>query len=106
MKFAHSTEPKRDIIIETTGEMEMPEKSTIVYSTLPNFTGRNVPIAEIAQAINKTPDLIRYAIREGIFHFGVAIKSNRSDGVSYCSPDKKVWEETGYFREDLKDAKV
>lgn len=46
MKFAHSTDDKRDIIFEAKGEMLVPEKSTIVYSNIPNFTGRNVPIVD------------------------------------------------------------
>lgn len=104
MKFAHSTSEKRDIIIETKGEMEMPEKSTILYSNLPHFTGRNVPIAEISKAIGKSPDLIRYALREEIFHFGVAIQSEKTGSISYYCPDKKVWEETGYFNGDVENA--
>ena len=39
-----------------------------VYLELPPFTGRNVPIIEIAKAIN------------------------------YYCPDRKVWEETGYLQ--------
>ena len=43
----------------------------VIYKVdLPAFTGRNVPIKEIASAF------------------------------SYYCPDKKVWEETGYFNKE------
>ena len=100
MKFAHSTDNKNDITIITKGEMLMSEEKKIFYSSYPNFTGRNVPIREISKAIGKTPDIIRYAINEGIFHFGVAIQSE-SGSISYYCSDKRVWEETGYFNSEL-----
>ena len=50
------------------------------------------------------PDLIRYALREEIFHFGVAIQSEKTGAISYYCPDKKVWEETGYFNGDVENA--
>lgn len=49
-----------------------------VYIDLPPFTGRNVPIKEIAQAIGKDPHYIRLAIQQGIFKFGVAMKVGNS----------------------------
>lgn len=100
MKFAHSTDNKNDIIIVTKGEMLMSEEKMISYSNYPNFTGRNVPISEIAKAIGKSPDIIRYAIKEGIFHFRIAIQSE-SGSINYCCSNKKVWEETGYFNSEL-----
>ena len=39
-----------------------------LYVELPPFTGRNVPIKEIAQAIGKDPHYIRLGIRQGIFN--------------------------------------
>lgn len=69
------------------------------YVELPPFTGRNVPIKEIAQAIGKDP----HYIRQGIFKFGVAMKMENSNEFSYYCPDRKVWEETGYFRDVRKE---
>lgn len=102
MKFAHSTDDKRDIILETKGEMLIPENNiTIQYVNTPSFTGRNVPITEIAAIIGKSPDTVRFAIREGIFRFGFAIQSEKTGSYSYYCPDKRVWEETGYFNSEL-----
>ena len=90
MKFAHSTDDKRDIILETKGEMLIPENNiTIQYVNTPSFTGRNVLIIEIAAIIGKSPDTVRFAIREGIFRFGFAIQSEKSGSYSYYCPDKK-----------------
>lgn len=35
----------------------------------------------------------------GILKFGYALKKENSSEFNYYCPDKKVWEETGYFRE-------
>lgn len=66
---------------------------------LPNFTGRNVPIKEIAKAIGKDAQYVRVGLQEGILKFGYAIKIGDSNEYNYYCPDKRVWEETGYFRE-------
>lgn len=62
---------------------------------LPAFTGRNVPIKEIAKAMGKDAQYVRV----GILKFGVAIKMEDSNEYNYYCPDKKVWEETGCFKE-------
>ena len=74
-----------------------------VYIDLPPFTGRNVPIKEIAQAIGKDPHYIRRALQPGSFTFGVAMTGGKSNEFSYYCPDRKVWEETGYFRDVRKE---
>lgn len=66
---------------------------------LPVFTGRNVPIKEIANAIGKDAQYVRVGIQQGVLKFGVAIKLEGSNEYNYYCPDKKVWEETGYFKE-------
>lgn len=68
---------------------------------LPAFTGRNVPIKEIAKAIGKDAQYVRVGIQQGVLKFGVAIKMEDSNEYNYYCPDKKVWEETGYFRSIL-----
>lgn len=40
------------------------------YIVIPKFTGRNVPIAEIAKATGKDPQFIRLGLQRGIFKFG------------------------------------
>lgn len=74
----------------------MPE---VIYKVdLPAFTGRNVPIKEIAAAIGKDAQYVRVGLQQGILKFGSAIKMEDSSEYNYFCPDKKVWEETGYFR--------
>ena len=73
-----------------------------LYVELPPFTGRNVPITEIAKAIGKDAQYVRVGIQKGILKFGVAIKMENSKEYSYYCPDRKVWEETGYFNDHLK----
>lgn len=57
--------------------------------TIPNFTGRNVPIAEIAKATGKSSQFIRIGIQRGIFKFGYAFKREGSSEYNYLCPDKK-----------------
>jgi hypothetical protein len=78
--------------------VEMPE---VIYKVdLPAFTGRNVPIKEIASAIGKDAQYVRLGLQQGILKFGTAIKVGNSNEYSYYCPDKRVWEETGYFNEE------
>lgn len=77
--------------------VDMPE---VIYKVdLPAFTGRNVPIKEIASAIGKDAQYVRLGLQQGILKFGTAIKVGNSKEYSYYCPDKRVWEETGYFNE-------
>ena len=69
-----------------------------VYVELPPFTGRNVPIAEIATAMHKDAQYVRVGLQKGILKFGVAIKLDNSNEYNYYCPDRKVWEEIGYFQ--------
>ena len=70
-----------------------------VYIELPAFTGRNVPISELAKAIGKDAQYIRIGLQMGILKFGYELKRENSSEFNYYCPDKKVWEETGYFKE-------
>lgn len=67
--------------------------------TPPKFTGRNVPLVEIAQATGKSAQFLRVGLQLGILKFGFAYKNDGSSEYSYYCPDKKVWEELGYFAE-------
>lgn len=64
----------------------------------PKFTGRNVPIGELAKVIGKDAQFICIGLQKGILNFGYALKKENSSEFNYYCPDKKVWEETGYFR--------
>ena len=64
---------------------------------IPAFTGRDVPISEIARATGKSENSIKRGLREGLLHFGVAMKSESGNQYSYFCPDKLVWEKIGYF---------
>ena len=68
-----------------------------LYVELPRFTGRNVPISEVAEAMNKDAQFVRIWIQQGIFKFGYAMKKENSSEYNYYCPDRKVWEEIGYF---------
>ena len=78
----------------------MQEEEKRVFIELPAFTGRNVPIAELSKAIGKDAQFIRIGLQKGILKFGYAMKRDNSSEFNYYCPDKKVWEETGYFRSE------
>lgn len=46
----------------------------IVYLNHPDFTGRNVPITEIAKAIGKDAQYVRVGLQKGVLKFGYAMK--------------------------------
>lgn len=69
-----------------------------VFIELPEFTGRNVPILELSKAIGKDAQFIRIGLQRGILKFGYAYKKENSSEYNYYCPDKKVWEETRYFK--------
>lgn len=66
----------------------------------PIFTGRNVPIAEIAEATGKSQQFIRVGLQQGVLKFGFAIHVASEKAFSYYCPDKLVFEQTGYYREN------
>lgn len=84
--------------IKTAQKMKEVIKMSERKST-PNFTGRNVPIGEIAKASGKEPQFIRIGLQKGILKFGFAMRKDNSSEYNYYCPDKLVWEQLGYFRE-------
>lgn len=70
-----------------------------VYLETPKFTGRNVPIEEIAEHTGKSSEFLRAALRMGIMHFGYALRKEGNHNYSFYCPDKLVQEELGYFNE-------
>lgn len=77
------------------------EENNKTILKLPEFTGRNVPIMELSKAIGKDPQFIRIRLQKGILKFGFALKKDNSTEFNYYCPDKKVWEETGYFKGEV-----
>lgn len=77
------------------------EENNKTILKLPEFTGRNVPIMELSKAIGKDPQFIRIGLQKGILKFGFALKKDNSTEFNYYCPDKKVWEETGYFNGEV-----
>ena len=72
-------------------------KDQKLYVELPHFTGRNVSITEIAEAMHKDAQYVRIGLQQGIFKFGYAMKVGDSKEYNYYCPDRKVWEKIGYF---------
>lgn len=70
------------------------------YLDTPKFTGRNVPIEEIAKATGKSACFLREALKKEIMHFGFAFRKDGSKKYTFYCPDKLVWEELGYFNEN------
>lgn len=77
----------------------------VVYQNIPEFTGKNVPIKEVAKLMGKDQQFIRQGIIQGILPIGYAFKKTIVDpkwGTEkestqydfYVSP-KLLWEQTG-----------
>ena len=49
-----------------------------LYVDLPPFTGRNVPVTEIAKAMHKDAQYVRVGLQQGILRFGYAITNPTS----------------------------
>ena len=56
---------------------------------LPAFTGRNVPIKEIAKAMGKDAQYVRVGIQQGVLKFGVAIRWKIRMNTTIIAPIKK-----------------
>ena len=56
-----------------------------LYVDLPPFTGRNVPVTEIAKAMHKDAQYVRVGLQQGILRFGYAAEEGPSpDGAGLC----------------------
>lgn len=49
-------------------------------------------------AMHKDAQYVRIGLQQGILKFGYAIKLENSNEYNYYCPDRKVWEEIGYFQ--------
>lgn len=91
MKLLKSNHKQKEV--ESMGESQN-------YGKMPPFTGRNVPVTEIARAMHKDAQYVRVGLQQGIFKFGYAVKREGSNEYNYYCPDRKVWEEIGYFNSE------
>ena len=73
---------------------------TEAKTAYPCFTARNVPISELAEVTGRSQEFLKRGLRQGVFDFGYAVKSESSSQYSYYCPDKLVWEKLGYFNAD------
>ena len=78
----------------------MVERQT--YTSMPACTVRNVTVTEIAKALHKDAQYVRVGLQQVSFKFGYAIKLDGSNEYNYYCPDRKVWEEIGYFNDEGK----
>ena len=72
-------------------------ETSIKASVFPCFTGRDIPLTELSKATGRSTQFLARGLREGIFDFGYAVKSESGNQYSYFCPDKLVWEKLGYF---------
>lgn len=87
--------------------MDLVEQRFVIhqYQHAPKFTGRHVPLDEIAKATRKSSAYLREGLKQGIFNFGYTMKSKSGKQYSFYCPDKLVWEQTGYFNENPNEFK-
>ena len=78
----------------------MVERQT--YTAMPAFTGRNVPVTEIAKAMHKDAQYVRVGLQHGALKFGYANKRDGSDEYNYYCRDGKVGEKIGNFNAEGK----
>ena len=70
------------------------------YGKMPPFTGRNVPVTEIARAMHKEAQYVRVGLQQGMFKFGYAVKLEGSNEDNFYYPERKEGEKNGYFNQD------
>ena len=61
------------------------------------FTGRNVPLSEIAQASGIGITTLKNGILSGVLDFGYAIPCGEGKQHRYYCPDRLVYLKLGYF---------
>lgn len=81
-------------------------KDEKIYYPIPEFTGENVPITEVARIMKKDQQFIRQGIIRGELPFGKAFKKEGSSQYDYYISPKLLWEFTGYvYTGEKKDMK-
>ena len=51
--------------------------------------------------MHKDAQYVRIGLQQGMLKFGYAIKLENSNEYNYYCPDRKVWEEIGYFQPEI-----
>lgn len=79
-----------------------------VYYELPKFSGRNVPVKEVARLMGKDQQFVRQGIIKGLLPIGIAFKktvssddynSTESSQYDFYISPKLLWEYTGILYE-------
>lgn len=81
----------------------MEENNKRVFIHLPAFTGRNVPIMELAKATGKDPQYLRISLQQGILKFGFAFKKDNSLNLITIVQIKKSGKKQGISMEQFSD---
>lgn len=63
---------------------------------VPEFSGENVPIKEVARIMKKDTLSIRLAMQRGLIDLGYCQKKPNSDQYEYYVSPFKLWQLTGY----------
>ncbi len=74
-----------------------------VYLEIPRFTGENVPVAVVARVMRKDKQFVRQGIIQGILDIGTAFKKEGSEQYDYYISPLKLWKETGYIYNGVKE---
>lgn len=74
---------------------------SMVYQ-VPEFTGRNISVADAARIMGKEAAFIREGMKQGILPIGTCFKKEGAEQYDYYISPKLFWEYTGYaFRESV-----
>lgn len=93
------------MVIELNKEENKTKTNNRIYYEVPEFSGKNVPVKEVAKLMGKDQQFIRQGIIKGILPIGVAFKKTIVDPKCnqekestqydfYISP-RLLWEYTG-----------
>jgi hypothetical protein len=63
----------------------------------PEFSGENVPIAEVARILRKDSQYIRQGIIKGYLPIGVAVKNDGSSQYDFYVSPMLLWKFTGHI---------
>lgn len=86
----------------------MEQKDKKIYYEIPKFSGKNIPVKEVAKLMGKDQQFIRQGIIKGFLPIGTAFKKTIVDNYKekestqydfYISP-KLLWEYTGIIYDE------
>ena len=74
-----------------------------LYVELPPFTGRNVSISEIAEAMHKDAQYVRIGLQQGIFKFGYAMKVGTLRSTTIIARTERSGKKSAIFARKLSE---